>query len=363
MAYGIVGFSQQNNLDQPSGAIFGDCSAEELLDEGSGYFDFKDFKTRLPAFLDGGSSATASTSAVAWWIDSGTATYNANYDSVLTLTTGATLYDDAGIATRPVGPIAPGSGQKVWFEALVSVGTASGQGMFIGLANQAALGSKNLLSQSSTATYANNLIGGASKSSFYGFWAIPTVYNSSTAPLGTGGVNFHAVWANQITTAMTPAQFAAYSANTAKSSGTGVVLQNVLTPTITQYPNSLNPLGYVGPTPVSVPPGALIATATANATPVGYGTAQTPQQLLHIGLPPSVGTTLGATGFVKLGIRYDGQQYLYFYVNGVQTAKMVITSGNDTVSNFGGIAVIQAGAAAAVTLNLGFERTASLIYP
>jgi hypothetical protein len=355
MAYGIVGFSQQNQLDQPSGAIWGDCSAQELLDEGSGYWDFKDFKTRLPQTADGAS--------VTWAIDSGSFAWNTHYDSVITATTGATLYDDAGIATRPVGPIAPGGGQKIWFEALVSVGTASGQGLFIGLANLAALGSKNLLSQSSTVTYGNNLIGGASKSSFYGFWAIPTVYNSSTAPLGTGGVNFHAVWANQITTPMTPAQFAAYSANPNLSSGTGVVLQNVLTPTITQYPNSLNPLGYVGPTPASVPPGALIATATANATPVGYGTAQTPQQLLHIGLPPSITAAYGATGFVKLGIRYDGQQYLYFYVNGVQTAKMVITSGNDTVSDFGGIAVIQAGAAAAVTLNLGFERTASLIYP
>jgi len=344
MSYGIIGYSQQNNLDQPSGAIWGDCSSLELLDEGSGYFDYKDFKTRLPQTTDGAS--------VAWAIDSGSFAWNTHYDSVITLTTGATASDDAGIATRPVGPIAPGGGQKIWFEALVSVAQiTNAQSMFVGVANLVSLGSKNLMAVSS-ATKNTNTIGGASGSSFYGFWMH-----------GDTPTNFDAVWANAVTTPLTPTTIGQYSTHTTSSSGSGLVLANVLTPTITQYPNSLNPLGYVGPTPVSVPPGALIATATANATPTGYATAQTPQQLLHIGLPPSVGTTLGATGFVKLGIRYDGQQYLYFYVNGVQTAKMVITSGNDTVSNFAGIVQVQTGTANATGFNIGFERTAALIYP
>jgi hypothetical protein len=327
MAYGIIGFSQQNALNQPSASIFGDCSSQELLDEGSGYFDFKDFKAALPL-------ATAPN----WNIDSGTFTYNSHYDSVISVTTGATTLDDAAIATRPLGPVTPGGGQKIWFEALVSVGSISAvNGVFVGIANAAALSSKHLISVTS-ATKNSNLIGTTSGGqSLYGFWL------HADAP-----TNFDAVWANNIQTALTPSTI-------------NLVLASVLTPTITQYPNSANPLGYTATS--TVPAGALIATATANATPTGYATAQTPQQLLAIGLPPSVGTSGGATGFVKLGVRYDGQQYLYYYVNGVQVAKIVITSAMDTTSDFAGVVQLQALGTGQPVLNVGFERTAALLVP
>lgn len=342
-AYGIIGYSEQDLLIKPSGSIWGDCASQELLDEGSGFFDYKDFKTRLPQTTDGAS--------VTWAIDSGSFIWHANYDSVISLVTGTTSQDDAGIATRPLGPITPGSGQKVWFEALVSVKQITvAQGVFVGVTNKAGLGSKLLISAAS-ATKNSNTIGTTSGGqSFYGFWLH-----------GDTLTNFDAVWGNNL-------QAATGATSLATATNGGVVLANVLTPNITQYPNSQNPLGYTGPGPTgtlgtivpTTPAGALVATATASQTV--NGALLTPQQLLVLGLPPSVGTAAGASGFVKLGIRYDGQQFLYFYVNGAQTAKMAITAAQDQTSEFAGIVQIMAGTAATETLNVGFERTAAKLF-
>lgn len=267
----------------------------------------------------------------------------------MSITTGATTQDDAAIATRPLGPIVAGGGGKVWFEALISVASlAAAKGIFVGVCNLAALASKLLISAAS-GTLASNTIGTSTgNQSFYGFWM-----HGDTASLG----NFDAVWGNNVQSALT-AGTAAAPGTVASGTSAGVVLYSVLTANA----NNPNPANIAFTPPV--PPGVLTATPTTATSP--YTTLQ--QQLLasdpqanpQVLLPNSVS---GAVEFVKLGIRYDGQQYLYFYVNGTQVAKMAITSAQDQSSDFAGVVQIMAGTGAANVLNVGFARTAAIVIP
>ncbi len=340
MAYGVIKVSQTSALAQPSDAIWADCQAQELLDESTGYFDYKDFKTRLPQTADGGT--------VTWAIDSGSFAWNTNFDSVISVTTGSTTQDDAGIATRPLGPIVPNSGQKLWFEAAVSVASISAvQGLFVGVANLASLGTKKLISAASATKNSNTVGTSSGKQSFYGFWLH-----------GDAPTNFDAVWANGITTALTPTTIAAPGTSAA---GGGLVVSSVLTlPTQTAYPNPSNPLGFNNSQfNVTPPAGALVATTSGNVTV--NGASLTPQQQYALGVTPSSAT--GASGFVKLGIRYDGTaNYLYYYVNGVQVAKIIVNSNMDLVSDFGGIVDFMAIGTGTPVLNVGFVKTAAKVF-
>jgi hypothetical protein len=75
--------------------------------------------------------------------------------------------------------------------------------------------------------------------------------------------------------------------------------------------------------------------------------------------PPAPPGVLTVGEFVKLGLRYDGIQFLYFYVNGAQVAKMLVTGNLDTVSDYGPIVALTTGAAAAHTANVQFLRYAN----
>lgn len=67
-----------------------------------------------------------------------------------------------------------------------------------------------------------------------------------------------------------------------------------------------------------------------------------------------------STNFVKLGLRYDGLQYLYSYVNGVVASKTLVDSTFDQVSVLGGTIQTWVNAATA-SLKVGFVREASLL--
>ncbi len=331
-AFGQIGYSQTNKLYQPSGAVWGDCPSLDLLAGDQGYANFQDFKMALPL-----------TTAPNWNIDSGTFTYNTHYDSVVSITTGATTLDDAGIATRPLGPIVPGSGRKIWFETLISVASISAvNGVFVGLVNAAALGSKLLIKQTSATKNSNQIGTTSGGQSGYGFWL------HADTP-----TNLDAVWFNNLQTATGTTDLEATTAT-----ASGLVLANVLTAPANN-PNPAN-LAFVPQTP----PGVLVATATAAAT--GYTTVQ--QQYLAAD-PSSVPQTLlpnsatGATGFVKFGLRYDGFQYLYFYVNGNQVAKMLISSAQDINSDFAGVVDFQALGTGQPVLNVGWMHAAALLEP
>jgi hypothetical protein len=347
MAYGIIGFSQAGGVWQPSGSIWDDCQSQEALDEGTGWFDFQDFKKGLPL-----------TTVPNWLIDSGAFTYNTHYDSVVSLTTGSSSQDDGAIATRPMGPIIPGSGAKVWFEALISVASlAAAKGIFVGVANLAALGSKLLISAAS-GTLASNTIGTSSGGqSFYGFWMHGDTYSTTTL---SGLGNFDVVWGNDVQAALT-AGSSAVPGTVATGTTAGVVLYGALAANANN-PNPAN-VSYVP----ALPPGVVTATVTSSQTV--NGATLTPQQLLFLANPTNgvaglfPNSTAGNPQFVKLGLRYDGLQYMYFYVNGSQVAKMAITSSQDVISSFGGVVQIMAGTAAANVLNIGFVRTAALVQP
>jgi hypothetical protein len=310
MAYGIIGYSQPNTITQASGSIFGDFQSQQLLDESSGYFTFKTFDNEVT--LPGLPSSAA---------NAGTFTQDANFDHALLITTGATAQNGAIIYTRPTAPITPGSGIKVAFEASISVSSiASVKGIFVGLVNLT--GMTNALIQAASATAASNLITAVAGTSLVGFWSH-----------GDALTNFDAVYVNSVvgTAGLQPATGSAAASGKVKT-----VIANVLTlPTQTAYPNAANPLGYAATasTPV-VPAGALVANA-----------AQT------------------TTGWVKLGLRYDGQQYLYFYVNGTQVAKIVVSAATlDVLSTYGGVVAITTGTAAASTVDVNFFRKADLLF-
>lgn len=337
--FGQIGYSQANKLANISGAIWGDCPSQDLLVADQGYAVYKDFKDRLPQTADGASVTwiTGTSAAVIW---------NLAFDSVIKLTSGSTQSNDAGIATRPLGPVIPGSGQKIWFEALVSLASlAAAQGVYVGLVNKAGLGTGLTISAASGTKNANTLGTSSGGQSGYGFWM-----HGDT--LG----NFDAVWFNNLQSATGATDLEATTATVS-----GLVLANVLTANANN-PNPAN-LAFTPP----VPPGVLTATVITNQTVAGQ--SLTPQQLLDLADPSTQPPTLfpnNATGnpeFVKLGLRYDGFQYLYFYVNGSPVAKMLISSAQDITSNFAGIVTISSGTAAVESLNIGFVHAASLRVP
>ncbi len=322
MAYGIIGYSQVNSLNQPSGSIWGDCSSYELKDEGTGYFSYRDWFDENQANLPNLPNATYHTP---------TYTFDASYAAsgtstpilpALLLTTGSTAAQDpAAIYTKPVVAIAPGSGQKVWFEvALAKESITNVEGVFVGLVNAAGQtaqsSTSNGLIQAVSATKNSNILTGVTLTSLIGFWSH-----------GDALTNFDAVTVNKLsgTGGVTPTTIATNAA-------TSLVLASVLTANANN-PNPGN-LGYVPATP----PGVLsqVGTTTAGSTP----------------------------STVKLGLRYDGQQYLYFYVNGAQVAKIVVTSANiDTTSLYGAVVQVSTSTTSAYTLTVPFFRFGALLVP
>lgn len=283
-AYGIVGFSQPNTLIQPSGSIWGNCVAQELLDLGVGYFTYQTFVDVQT--LPGLPSSAA---------NSGTFTQATGFDHALTVTTGASASNGAIVNTRPTNSITPGSGKFTWFEAAISkANVALADSIFVGLVNK--VGMTNALIQASSGTLNSNLLTSVSGTSVIGFWA-----NGSTK------TNFDAVYVKAIsgTGGVTP-------------STVPVVLANVLTANANN-PNPGNP-SFVPATP----PGALVNDQ-----------------------------------FLKLGLYYDGQKYLYWFVNGTQVAKLEVGPTNiDITSTYGGVVAFATGAGSS-TLNVHFFRSAS----
>jgi hypothetical protein len=341
MAYGIIGYSAPGHPNQPSGSIWGDNSDGELLDEGTGYSIYQDFKAGLPYIIGenaAGTPAVLSANAIV----TGTASiaYNTSFSSVLTVTTGAVASQDAMLYTRPLGPIIPNSGEKIWFETSIGLqDITTAKGVFVGLANLASLGAGKLLSAASV-TKTSNLIGSSSGGqSVIGFWMH-----------GDAVTDFDIVWANDITTALSPTTIAAPGAS---ATAGGVILAGVLAnsqtaltpnPANLNYSNSLNDAGL----PL-IPASVALDTYNPSAGQAFYGT--TYQQRL----------VLGAQNFIKLGLRYDGSQYVYFYVNGLQVAKFQVTTSFDVTDDFASVVEILPGTAAAEKLDVSFIRASAKV--
>lgn len=258
MAYGIIGFGQPGTLAQPSGNIWGDCPAQEILDEGTGYFAYDHFidAVTLPNFP----SIAA---------NSGTFTFDGTFDHSCNITTGATSGNGASFWTKPLGPIAKGNGQKFWFEAAIAVASiVDTKGLFVGLT---VVGGQIAAFLTNSTTIANN--------SSIGF------FSHSDAP-----AKFDAVYRNGAAALVT-----------------------------------------------------VQADVTNSPTLVANG---------------GVASNIVVGTFVKLGLQYDGQQYITFFVNGFAAAKVAVDATFDQTHNLGGIVSVVTGAAAAAVLKTDFLRVA-----
>jgi len=79
-------------------------------------------------------------------------------------------------------------------------------------------------------------------------------------------------------------------------------------------------------------------------------------------IPPTPPGDLTDEGFVKLGLRFDGKKYLYFYVNGDQVAKSQVDPTYDIVSNYGGIIAVQAADSTGTVALVGWVKNAAKVY-
>lgn len=289
MAYGIIGVPGVGpDLLTPSPTIWGDCPDTQLPEQGQGYFVDRRFddNVTLPALPN---VAT----------NSGTFTQDANFDHACLFTTGGTANNDLVIYTRPYSAIAPGSGQRLWFETSISFQDITEvSGAFVGLVNLKGMAAG--LIKAASATKNSNLLTSVTSTSCVGFW----MHGDS---LG----NFDAVVVNNV-------------ANTSGVTPTAIttVLASVMT-SPANNPDPGNPL-Y---TPATAP------------------------------------GVLANNVKVKLGILYDGQQYLKFFVNGVQIAKLAVSAATfDTLATFGGVVTLATGASAAHHMDCHMFRTAAKLF-
>lgn len=278
MAYGVIGFAQPSDATQPSGSIWGNCSSQELRDEGTGVFVYKDF-------VDDSIASTVLPNAAQ---SGATFSFSSTLDHALNMAVvgpNSTTVLCNEMHTRPNGTVTPKSGQPYWFETNVGVTEVSNaKSLYIGLATSTGLNS-TLMSDASTLNNSTSLIG---------FWMH-----------GGSKVTFDAIVQKG-----TPAATASPS----------TILADVLNAPANN-PDPGNP-NFTPPTP----PG-----------------------------------NLTSTSFVKLGLLYDGRQYVYWFVNGSQVAKAAVdASAFNTSSTYGGISAILApDNSNTVTLVTKFFRQAS----
>ena len=135
MAYGIIGYGQPGQVNSTSqvgttqslisGSIFGDCSSQELTDEGTGFFVNKNFKD--------------DTTAPGLPVQGGTWTFGTAGDSIVNVVYTSTANVIAFV--RPMAPIAPNGQTKLWYEVSVQPAQTTSQYMFFGFANSTGLSS------------------------------------------------------------------------------------------------------------------------------------------------------------------------------------------------------------------------------
>jgi hypothetical protein len=108
---------------------------------------------------------------------------------------------------------------------------------------------------------------------------------------------------------------------------------------------------------LSVQAASAIATLNARYTKT-TGTAVTVATNVtqSVAIPVADRANVVAATFVKLGIRFDGGKYLYFYVNGYRVGKQEVDSTIDQTALYTPVIAAKAGAAVAVTTLIDFVR-------
>lgn len=161
MGFGKVGFAQAGNAAAPSESIWGDCPNTLLRDLGLGYFAHEEF-------LGASTGTLAAALDVNQWSAGGNFKLDADTDTVLTqkaaeqggyldIETDGDDNDAAAVFSQVLGKIVRNSGNKLWFEARFEVGAVADQGVFIGIAEEAAL-SRDILADDVATSGASGLI-------------------------------------------------------------------------------------------------------------------------------------------------------------------------------------------------------------
>lgn len=341
MAYGVIGYSQQSSLSQPSGSVWGDCQAYELIDEGTGLFTYHEFFD----FPYSGAIPDIASAAYAAAITSVVQLSDGNFDSAIKVIVGAAAGDGVALFTRPLAN--PISGHKLWMESNIALGSVTAtQGGFVGFV---AGPSNQQTSATTVAIQAGGLpgnVGGSSTDAKAGVLAVASTTRTSNTisttslfgflitPTGVAGqAKVDIVYMNQPTFSATPTALPA-TTSTSKAVGTPVYIQldAMNAASITQNLPS-------GTTSVGVIPGDIKAYTAPSTT-----------------LATEVANSNINFGFVKFGIRFDGSSntvggngsgYLYFYINGVQAARVAVDGTFDTASDYAPI-VSFTGAASGV---------------
>lgn len=360
MAYGIIGFSANGDLNQPSPSIWGDCQSQELLDEGKGLFSYQEYFDVLPNPAGTGAVVAVPGSlsgAFGHALGAVAPVTDGNFDHALKITVGSTALDGVAIYTRPLGPLQ--SGKKLWMETSVAFGSITAtQGGFIGfvcgpdvqnvsgtmtaqagglpaptastVVTQEAVDPKSGVLAVATTTRTTNTV---STTSFVGFVFTPTG--------SAGQLKVDIVYLNQPTFSATPTALPA-TTSTTTTVGTPVYIQLDAMNAATILAN-LPP----GQTSQGVIPGDIKAYTTSTSTPAAYAAAAAYN-----------------FGFVKFGIRWDGSGqgqtgFLHFYINGVEVARSQVDNTYDVQSDYG--ALVNFTGAANGVFYIDFLRAASQI--
>lgn len=158
-----VNFDKAGGSNQPSPSIWKDCLGEEMNEVGTGYYKHFDFNGS-PLVNTTITSALLARLNVADGLSN-----DGDDDTVLTQKSGEiggyldieTDGDDNdafAMFTEPLGAMVLNSGNKFWFEARFEVGALADQGVFIGLAEKAAL-SRDIVADNCGALIGESLIG------------------------------------------------------------------------------------------------------------------------------------------------------------------------------------------------------------
>ena len=288
---------------QPSAAVFADCPGPQLEDSGTGFNKFDSYIA--DATLPGLPNTTVVGTSAGF-------TYDTNFDSVMIVSagteTGSAGTVSASYWTKPGATTVLRSGNRFWLEQDIAVVDLTvAKGIFVGIADKNAIA--NGIFTSVSASLASNVLT-TGTSSFVGFWMhgdnlgnFDLVYNNVTNTLGLTTVSGTA----QTTAAATVAN--------------GYILTNVLTNS-SQDNNPAN---------------------TEQIPTAPFGT-----------LVAATSTSLNS---VKLGLRYDGQQYLYAYIEGNLLTRFDITGALDQSAHYGFFTEISGLTTTAVATAPRFETS------
>lgn len=150
MSFGLVSHSNSGSPGLPSPSIWGDCPNTLLNDKGLGFFVSRRFAGDTPTLPGVPTDSDASS----------TFTYNTGAlgNRTLDVTVSGTDNNAASMFSRPLGKIVKDSGNKLWFEADVALAAIADQGVFVGVAELAAL-DRDVIADAATTVGTESVIG------------------------------------------------------------------------------------------------------------------------------------------------------------------------------------------------------------